>query len=147
MLMSPSILEALTFAMVAHDGQYDRSGLPYILHPINVANQLETEEEMILGLLHDVVEDTEIPLSEIRLRFGDRIAEALDLLTKRPDEEYMDYIERVATDPLAIRIKLADLNHNMDPARHPHPDEWDKEHLDKYRKARERLLEAQKKND
>ena len=144
MLMSPRVLEALTLAAKAHDGQHDRSGLPYILHPINVANQLETEDEIVLGLLHDVVEDSDVPLEEIRERFGDRIADALFLLTKRADEDYMDYIERVATDPLAVRIKLADLTHNMDPARHPNPDEWDLEHLAKYEKAKARLLEAQK---
>ena len=142
MMLSPRVLEALIFATTAHDGQHDRSGMPYILHPINVANQLETEDEIVLGLLHDVVEDTAVSLEEIRSRFGDRIADALDLLTKRPDEDYMDYIERVATDPMAVRVKLADLTHNMDPNRHKNPDEWDFEHLERYKKAKERLLRA-----
>jgi (p)ppGpp synthase/HD superfamily hydrolase len=109
---------AISIATFAHDGQVDKGNQPYILHPTRVMLAGTTEAEMIVGVLHDVVEDTPVTLEFLAQHFPPAIIEAMDALTRRDDETYKGYINRVAeSSPLAIRVKLNDIRDNMSPFR------------------------------
>ncbi len=136
--------EALQLAIRAHDGQYDKGGSPYILHPIAVAKQVSGEDEKVLALLHDTVEDTDVTNEEVRKRFGNVIADALDCLTHRDGEAYGEYLSRVMTNKLAITVKLADLHNNMVLSRIKNPTEKDRKRLEKYKAAESRLMNFKK---
>ncbi|MBQ4257206.1 MAG: bifunctional (p)ppGpp synthetase/guanosine-3',5'-bis(diphosphate) 3'-pyrophosphohydrolase [Oscillospiraceae bacterium] len=132
--------KALNFAFRAHDGQYDRSGVPYIFHPYQVAQHAKDEISCAAALLHDVVEDTNTTLDDLIAEgFPPRVAELVDLLTRRENEAYFDYIRRLAKDPDAVKIKLADLAHNSDTSRLDSITEADLNRLEKYKKAKEIL--------
>jgi (p)ppGpp synthase/HD superfamily hydrolase len=106
--------EAIELAVQAHYSQVSRNGEPYILHPLTVMLKLETETERIVGVLHDVLEDTDYTYEDLEdAGFTDEVLYALDALTKQQDEPYMDYIARVKKNELACKVKLADLEHNM----------------------------------
>lgn len=107
--------KAIAIAAKAHQGQTDRVGAPYILHPIRVMMRMETEIEMTAAVLHDVVEDTDWTLDELRQAgFPDAVVDAVDGLTRRDGEPYTAYVKRASADPIARKIKLADLEDNMD---------------------------------
>lgn len=108
---------AKEIAKVAHAGQLDKGGNPYISHPEFVADHLDTVEEKIVGWLHDVLEDTDFNRDVLLKLFGQEIMDSLECVTRRPDESWWNYIGRVATNPIAIRVKMADLIHNMDLSR------------------------------
>ena len=132
--------KALNFAFRAHDGQYDRSGVPYIFHPYQVAQHAKDEISCAAALLHDVVEDTNTTLDDLIAEgFPPRVTELVDLLTRRENEDYFDYIRRLAKDPDAVKIKLADLAHNSDTSRLDSITEADLNRLEKYKKAKEIL--------
>lgn len=117
------IEDALRVALRAHEGQTDLQGRPYIFHVLRVMVGVErsggSDEAVALAALHDVKEDGELMPDDGQLRdaFGARVVDALEAITKKPGEEYQPYIERVATDELAVEVKLADLEDNMDPRR------------------------------
>lgn len=111
------IEEALEIALRGHRGQVDKGGQPYILHPIYVMNRMITEEEKVVALLHDVLEDTDVPLSELQEKFPVRVVEAVVALTRREGETYRQFIERISVNELARVVKRQDLKHNMDPKR------------------------------
>jgi len=118
MIYSDKIKKALNLAYEAHRGQYDKAGYPYIFHPYHLAEQMRTEDEVVVALLHDVVEDTAVTLEDLRREgFGDAVIEALGLLTHREDVPYADYIEAIKHNRLARAVKLADLRHNCDTTR------------------------------
>lgn len=138
MPQSHDLDDAINIAAVVHVGQKDKGGAPYILHPIRVMMQMDTDQERIVALLHDTVEDSNwFDLAEVEVYFGTRIAAAVDALTKRKGERYDDYLVRLAKDELAIKVKLADLKDNCDMNRLGRaPDESDRRRLDKYLRAR-----------
>ncbi|MCM0759955.1 HD domain-containing protein [Sporomusa sphaeroides DSM 2875] len=128
--------KAFELAKTAHTGQVDKSGKPYILHPITVAGMVDTEEEKIVALLHDVVEDTLVTLEELRHQgFSETIVAAVDVLTKRPGVDYADYIHQVKQNSLALTVKIADMTHNMDLSRIPNPTDKDYARIEKYKRA------------
>ena len=107
--------KALVFAAHAHDGQLSDDGTPYILHPIAVAEMVMAkhgEEAAAVALLHDTVEDTDVSVQWVTGVFGERIGDAVRCITHTPGEPYMDYLERVATNHLALVVKLMDVYHN-----------------------------------
>src|SRR4051812_38119694 len=111
----PSLEDAIALALDAHKGQREKAGSPYILHPMRVMLRLESDLERIVGVLHDVVEDTPYSFDALRkLGYAEEVLAALDCVTKRDGERYEDFIERAATNPVARRVKLADLEDNMD---------------------------------
>ena len=116
--MTP-LSRAIQIAVQAHDGQVDKAGQPYILHPLRVMLAMKTEDERIVAVLHDVIEDgAEVSVGQIRREFGDHIAEAAMALTRETSgEHYAKFIDRVANSPLATRVKLADLRDNLRPER------------------------------
>lgn len=104
-------------ATLAHHGQVDKGGNDYITHPEAVANAVETEDEKVVAWLHDVVEDTYVTLEDLSGVFPPEIVSSVDSLTQRPDEGRDEYLRRVADDPVAIKVKMADLVHNSDISR------------------------------
>ena len=130
---------AIAFASECHAGQTDKGGHPYILHPLRVMLSLEDEERRIAALLHDTVEDCGVSLSLIRERFGDPVAEAVDALTKRSGETYVQFIERCGANDIARDVKLADISDNSDLSRLKHVTATDLARIEKYRAAAARL--------
>lgn len=108
---------AIHVALYAHSGQRDKAGSPYILHPLRVMLAMDSEEAMIAAVLHDVVEDSAVTVADIRDTFGGTVADAVDALTRREGEDYTDFITRCGTNPLARRVKQADLHDNRDLSR------------------------------
>ena len=130
------INEALKFAQEKHLGQKDLEGKPYILHPMRVASNFFDEHEIIVALLHDVVEDTHTDIVEIEEKFGEDVAEDLWHVTKEKGESYEEYIEnKVAKNKVAIKIKKADLRDNMNLNRIVAKSEKDLRRIRKYKKA------------
>lgn len=134
---------ALVIAAEAHQGTTDKGGAPYILHPLRLLHQMSTADERIVALLHDVVEDSPWTLDALRAEgFSEEIVSAMDGLTRREDETYDDFIARGVTNPLARRVKLADIEDNMDLRRLGDIGEKDLERLQRYQRARRVILEA-----
>lgn len=128
--------KAVEIAVGAHHGQRDRYGAPYIAHPIRVMQRLETPDEKIVGILHDVVEDTTWSFEDLRGEgFSQTILDALDCVTKREGEAYEEFVRRSAGNRLAKNVKLADLEDNMDLRRLPDITEQDLPRLQKYVRA------------
>lgn len=137
-----TIQKAEEIAAAAHANTFDKFGAPYMHHVHRVMLAGQTEEEKIVGLLHDVVKDTEWTLADLRKEgFSTRIIDALACVTKlSEDEDYESFIERVAKNPLAIRVKLNDLEDNLDIKRIPMLTPNDFDRLTKYHKAYKYLL-------
>lgn len=131
---------ARAVASYAHNGQKDKAGKPYIMHPIAVSDAVVTEEEKVVALLHDVLEDTFVSEATIRNLFGDTVADAVVTMTKKRGENYADYIRRVSNNPISKAVKLADLEHNMDLSRLNEIQEADLERIKKYEDAKKILL-------
>lgn len=129
---------ALKTALEVHKGQVDKGGSAYILHPIRVMMQMTSDEERIVALLHDSVEDSDwLTLAQVETLFGPTVAAAVDAITKRHDETYEAYLERVRANPCARAVKLADLTDNSDTSRLSRElDDADEKRLEKYRYAK-----------
>ena len=127
---------AIEIAVLAHKGQIDKAMSPYILHPLRIMLALETDEERIVGVLHDVVEDSEWTFEMLEQEgFSETILTALASVTAIPGEAYDTFIARAAKNPVGRRVKQADLADNMDLKRINEPTDKDFERLKKYRKA------------
>lgn len=126
---------ALFLAEKYHLYQTDRSGVPYVEHPKAVAAMLDGELEKCVGLLHDLLEDTDIDIRLLEENFPPEVVAAVVADTRVAGEDYFDYIARVAKDPIATRVKLADLTHNMDTTRLRTVTDADSARLEKYKKA------------
>lgn len=131
---------AMRIAYRAHEGQIDKAGVPYIHHPLHVAESMKDEISVCTALLHDVCEDSEITIEDLRVQgIPEAVLEALILLTRDFRESYQSYIERVATNCLARQVKIADLLHNSDLSRLTYITERDRERVKKYKQALEFL--------
>ncbi len=140
MIHTELTVRAMKIAYNAHHGAVDNGGMPYILHPAHVAQQMTTEKETAAALLHDVIEDTAVT-ADMLIAEGipSDVVNIVEILTKKPDEDYFSYINRVATDKTATKVKLADLLHNCDVSRLPEINENYLQRLEKYKKAIEIL--------
>ena len=118
MIYTENTKKALKLCFAAHKEQKDKSGLPYVFHPFYLAEQMEDEDSTIVALLHDVAEDTDYSLTDIAgMGFSRTVMEALALLTHDEAVPYMDYVKALGNNPIARRVKLADLRHNSDLSR------------------------------
>jgi len=127
---------ALAIAVKAHQGQTDKVGEPYILHPLRIMFKMSNETERMVALLHDVVEDSPLTLDDLRKAgFPDTVIEAVDGLTRRDHEDYEVYVERASRNPLARKIKVADLEDNMNLRTQHGLTEIDKSRMARYQKA------------
>ena len=138
---------AIELAVEKHKGQRDKACRPYILHLLRVMMRMRTDEERIVAVLHDIIEDAGVSeRALLEAGFSREIVDAVVALTRRrepePGESYADFIERAARNPLARRVKLADLEDNMDVTRLDQVTEKDRERLDRYIRSRKRILEV-----
>ena len=117
MIYTELTIKAMNLAYNAHHGQFDKGGVPYIFHPIHLAEEMDDEISTCVALLHDTVEDTAVTLEELAAQFPREVVEAVDLLTHRANVDYFDYVRAIRQNPVAVRVKLADLAHNGDPKR------------------------------
>ena len=111
--------KAMKIAYEAHHGQVDKSGIPYIFHPIHLAEQMIDEYTTCVALLHDVVEDTSVTLQYLQQIFPQEVTDAIALLTHEKGADYIAYVTAIRDNPIARTVKLADLTHNTDPTRMP----------------------------
>ena len=134
---------AIGLSAEAHAGQFDKAGQPYILHPLRVMLRVNTEEERIVAVLHDVVEDTNVTLEQLASEgFSQTVLAAVEALTKLPGESRMEAAFRAAVNPVARTVKLADNAENMDISRITSPTEKDFARLKEYERIRAFLLSA-----
>ena len=137
-----TLQKAIEIATEAHKGQFDKSGKEYIGHPLRVMEMGMTEEEKIVGVLHDVVEDSSWTFEALEAEgFSKEIIDALRCVTKLSENENYDaFIERVRKNPLAVAVKINDLSDNMDIRRLPYLSDKDVKRLKKYLKAYKKLI-------
>lgn len=136
-----TLQRAIEIATEAHQGQFDKASRDYIGHPLRVMEMGKTEEEKIVGVLHDVIEDTDWTFERLAEEgFSDEVIAALKCVTKTSENEnYDDFIDRVKKNPLAVAVKINDLTDNMDIRRLPYLSDKDIKRLKKYLKAYKRL--------
>lgn len=127
--------KAMIIAYEAHKNQVDKSGVPYIYHPIHVAEQMDTENECIIALLHDVVEDTNVTFKQLGEVFSKEIIDILKLLTKKKEIDYYEYINKIKENAVARKAKIADIKHNLDRSRLDVITDKDIKREEKYKKA------------
>jgi len=134
--------KAIEIAAQAHRGQVDKAGNPYILHVLRVMLRMTDLTDMVVGVLHDIIEDTPWTATGLAAKgFPAEVVRVIQLLSKKEGESYKDFIARLAPDPLARRVKIADLEDNMDVRRMKSISEGDWERLAKYQQARRDLIE------
>lgn len=134
---------ALKLCFEAHKTQTDKSGMPYVFHPFHLAEQMHDEDTTVVALLHDVIEDTDYTLDDLReLGFEDRVISAIALMTHDDAVPYMEYVAEIKKNPIARAVKLADLRHNSDMTRLDTVSPWDEKRAKKYAEAI-RLLESE----
>ena len=131
--------KAMNIAYNAHMNQFDKAGVPYIYHPIHLAEQMDSETECIVALLHDVVEDTEVTLEQLEKEFSKEVIEAIRLVTHDKDVKYKEYIKELSKNPIAKKVKIADLLHNSDETRLEKITIKDVARRERYKKALEFL--------
>ena len=134
--------KAMKIAYNAHINQVDKSEVPYIYHPIHLAEQMNTETECIVALLHDVVEDIDVTFEQLKQDFPEEVIEALKLLTHDKNTDYMEYVKKLKTNPIAKKVKIADIKHNADETRLEKITVKDIARRNKYKKALE-ILEGE----
>ncbi|KIP91853.1 HD domain-containing protein [Pseudomonas fluorescens] len=138
--MAQTLERAIAIAATAHSGQVDKGGAPYILHPLKVMLRMNTLEERIVAVLHDVVEDCGVSLDDLRGEgFSEEVLAAIAAVSKVPGESYDDFVDRAAQNPIGRVVKLADLEENSDISRIASPSWEDLERVEKYRRAIARL--------
>lgn len=137
----PTLEDAIALAVKVHRGQVDKYGRPYILHPLRVMFGLEGEVAQIVGVLHDVIEDSDVTFEDLRqMGYSEEVIEALDGVTRRHSESYEVFVERSLQHPLSRRVKQADLEDNMDLRRlDSELTERDFERLKRYRRAWQKI--------
>lgn len=127
--------KALKISFNAHKDQLDKSGMPYVYHPFHLAEQMDDEYSTCVALLHDVVEDTDMTLDDLSKIFPKEVTDAIALMTHNDSVPYLDYVKEIKTNPIASKVKLADLKHNSDLTRLDTVDDKALERVEKYKKA------------
>ena len=143
MIYTEMTIKAIKVAYEAHLGQLDYNDVPYIFHPYHLAEQMDDEVSCTVALLHDVIEDTDLSLTDLEQIFPTQVVEIVQLLTHDENVDYFDYIREIKKNPIATKVKLADLKHNSDETRSIGTDLTPERLLywkSKYTKAKEILL-------
>ena len=133
-------IKAMNLAYNAPHGQFDKGGVPYIFHPILLAESMDDEISTCVALLHDTVEDTDVTLEQLAGEFPREVVDAVRLLTHPEGVEYFDYVRAIRQNSIAVKVKLADLAHNGDPKRISNQGNAEKRRA-KYAAARKILTE------
>ncbi|MBR2066770.1 MAG: HD domain-containing protein [Solobacterium sp.] len=142
MIYTPMTKKAMRLAFVAHQSQVDKSNIPYINHPLHLAEEMDDEVSCTIALLHDVVEDTQYTFSDLEKEFPKEVIDVLRLLTHEKNVPYSEYIKKLSSNEIARKVKCADLKHNMDVGRLEEITERDKKRIEKYKEALSFLLEC-----
>ena len=141
MLYTDKTKQAMKLCFAAHRDQTDKSGMPYVFHPIHLAEQMEDEATTITALLHDVVEDTPYTLEDLReMGFPQPSLDAIALMTHDEAVPYLAYVSKIRENPVARAVKLADLAHNSDLSRLGEIDDETRRRLEKYSQAKALLV-------
>ena len=131
---------AKDIATIAHQGQFDKAGKPYIFHPQAVASMVDTDEEKAVAWLHDTIEDSDFTEQDlIEREIPQQVVDGVIAMTKVEGEEYSHYLHKLKNNDLARKVKMADLIHNCDLSRISNPTEKDRVRIEKYKKAMEFL--------
>ena len=139
--MNELLDKAISIAVVSHSGQVNDKAEPYVLHPLRMMFKAVTIEEKIVAVLHDVIEKTTIDLEYLRSAgFSDRIVLAIDALSRRPQESYDKYIDRVRENKLATKVKIIDLDDNISSLNLGKSQDIESDKFLKYQKARDTLI-------
>ena len=140
MLYTPLTKKAMKLCFKAHEGQLDKSGIPYVNHPLHVAEQVQGEYETCVALLHDVIEDTPYTIDDLRAEgFPEEVLDALQLLTHAEGVDYFDYVQALSGNEIARMVKIADLQHNSNLNHLDVVTDVDRGRVDKYARALELL--------
>ena len=135
--------KAIALAVEAHQSQTDKAGQPYILHPLRVMMNMDSDEERMAAILHDVVEDSAVTLDQLRRDgFPEPVIKTVDCLTRREGESYPDFITRASLDPIARKVKRADLLDNLDITRINNLTDRDLTRLSKYHRALKQIAQS-----
>lgn len=136
MIYTDATKKAMKLCFQAHKDQTDKSGIPYVFHPIHLAEQMKDEDTTVVALLHDVVEDTTYTPEDLAaMGFNDRVIAAIRLMTHDENIPYMEYVAKIKENPIAKAVKLADLAHNSDTTRLDTVDAKAAARVEKYAKA------------
>lgn len=139
--------KAVEMAVDAHEGDTDKAGATYIRHPLRLMGEMDTEQERVVAVLHDVVEDSEYDPEDIDTKFGSEISEAVEALTKPADADYItEYIPQVGENDLARKVKQADLRDNLDITRLSDVTQNNFENIQKYHRSLQKLNELAENN-
>ena len=130
---------AMKLAYDKHHGQVDKVHVPYIFHPIHVAESMDDEISCCVALLHDIVEDTDTTFESLEELFPKEVVDAVRLLTHDKDVPYMDYVAKIKENEISRKVKIVDLTHNLDITRVENITDKDRERIEKYKKALEFL--------
>ena len=142
MIYTETTKKAMLLCYEAHRGQTDKSGVPYVFHPIHLAEQMRDEDTTVTALLHDVIEDTVYTFDDlVKMDFSENVITALKLLTHDKSVPYMEYVAKIKENPVAKAVKLADLAHNSDLSRLNSVDDKVRSRIQKYEAAKKLLLE------
>ena len=118
MIYTEQTKKALKLCFEAHKDQVDKSGMPYVFHPFHLAEQMTDEDTTVVALLHDVVEDTDYTLEDLKnMGFSPQVLEAIALMTHEDGVPYLEYVAKIKGNPIAKAVKLADIDHNGDSSR------------------------------
>ena len=141
MIYTEMTKKAIKLMFEKHKDQVDKSGMPYVFHPFHLAEQMDDEETTITALLHDIVEDTNTTFEDLRkLGFSDNVINALKLMTHDKNIDYFEYVKNISKNPIARKVKIKDLEHNMDTSRLDEVTDKDLERVKKYKKCYKYLL-------
>ena len=134
MIYTPLTKKAINLIYEKHNGQVDKAGLPYVLHPVHVAESMDDELSTTVALLHDIVEDTDMTFEELlKEGFPLEVVETLKYLTHEDNVDYYEYIKNISTNAVATKVKLSDLKHNSDLSRLDVVTERDIDRANKYK--------------
>ena len=140
MIYTAQTKKAIDIIFEKHKNQVDKAGMPYVLHPLHVAEKMNDEETTIVALLHDIVEDTDMTFKDLaQAGFSNNVIEALKYLTHADNLEYFDYIKNIGNNEIATKVKIADLEHNSDLTRLNEINKYDLIRVEKYQKCLEYL--------
>ena len=135
------LIKAFFLCIIKHWKQKDKAGKRYIWHPIRVMLNVEGYNEKIVALLHDIVEDTEVTIPDLKnLKFSKEVIEAIDVITKKKDQEYFSYLKSIKDNSIAKKVKIEDLKHNSDLKRLRFVTQKDMDRFIKYKKALDYLI-------
>ena len=144
MIYTKMTKKAIKLMYEKHKDQVDKAGMPYVLHPLHVAENMNDEVSTTVALLHDIVEDTDMTFEQLsNLGFSQEVIDALKCLTHEDNVEYFDYIKKIGENHIATLVKIADLEHNSDLSRLDKVSEWDLLRVQKYSKCLGYLREVQ----